>query len=800
MAKINPYQQNQLASSLVGTPGVDRSGATLAQNIENIAATQAGTALSAERQFQGQANQTTAIADAQANLTRNQGVAQVDGAIQDASGLLALRMAQNARNEKAQQAAQDAIDTATESSNVNTGIGAAESDVKTEYNNNPKGAPEEFTKRAKQGLSDYLDGSSMAPEVKAAVYKSALERITSKSDALNNWKYDRGLAIADQNIKGAADTLLQSVESHPLNGEVFNQSLRDLDSMAPAYELRYGGDAGKELNKAKSAITEAYASPMARNNPMELMQKIDQGEFAGKMPQEKIDSFYGKAIAQVNTNRIKAEGAAQVDHEGRSAYITSVEADVQGKLQDDPQQQLDTWNELDALRQQHQEFIRDNPTDPSLKYRGEELKQILTVQALIDTKMKEANVAASQLEREQTADQKAATESAAKHAKEQALAVYQGQDGKRAELAATFALFSADSKVRGTSEELQQTIKARAQIQELLSSHGLIAPGERSSLPGHYLALIQERLKRIATAAGDPANQSAPGETPSATIKSVAEQQLEFMTRPAPQSLQDALNPHGHGETSDYIRRTWADNHQSAVDQLNQAAGRPEGSLPSVGELIGLQKILTQKMLTTPQLVPAGTSKYGVKGQDYKFVPPPPDLTGEPGVPTEGSPAPGSGKGFVKAPPATVPSAAGGPPGVIPKAEKPPTLETPMMAVPKPTAPSPNKTVVLSNSAKITLPPSAPAKVLPPLVNDSPAWKAYDARMTKQAQEGAAAAHDLGLADQNLIAPPVKKHVAGTSGPVPAPTGRKLTQAELEQQAIEHGNNPFLKAYLKGKK
>lgn len=222
MGRINRYQQNKLASSIVGTPGVDTSGQMLGQSISQTAGSLANT------------------------------VFQV---------------------ESAKQEIVNASETLKHTSQFDSEFDAGVQDIYTKYVSEPTKALENVTKFGQDLMGRYSSGISN-PSVKGSFEKQALNSIANQAKSTRSWANTKQTEKAINDLNTSYSTLAaQAGTINDLN--TFNTLLQTVNGSSGVAFLTFGKSASEKIMKVKQDVTKNLIYGNITNDPGLVLDWID---------------------------------------------------------------------------------------------------------------------------------------------------------------------------------------------------------------------------------------------------------------------------------------------------------------------------------------------------------------------------------------------------------------------------------------------------------------------------------------------------------------------------------------------
>ena len=284
MPRVPRYVQQRLASSVVGTPGVDNSAAQ--------ALGQVATGL-------GQITQTAGILAAQ------------NFAVEERQRLAAIREQQKLADRQ-RQLTNNTLK-ASHQLRIDSGLRALGEEVKT---NVPFGAAtKSYTEQARKYVSDYaltIDD----PELKQEIVASSLTGLRSKVAAFDS-------DVQSLRAKQAYSELSKSFEEFSISGGGYtdpNELLKALnkfgDDSADAALAAFGNSAASKISDAQEGAVLNYLSKAYRENPEGIEVLLDSKVFDEFIPETRKTKIYNDyqryAKTELRIRQAEEQRAAQV--------------------------------------------------------------------------------------------------------------------------------------------------------------------------------------------------------------------------------------------------------------------------------------------------------------------------------------------------------------------------------------------------------------------------------------------------------------------------------------------------------
>lgn len=296
MAKINLYQQGQLASSLVGTPGVFTAGS---QALGNIA----------------------------------QSAGQVGNSIQAVgSALFGDQLAERRRLEAEARAADKQIKDADRASYISDRLGEADVEytkalieTKAKHQNDTQGAAESFTEQAKAIRDSYVSKET-DPLTKAQLNQHLASKTANEIGSINNWAQERQIPIMKDRLQNMAGNFSLSISDANLSaGEVGQKYQQFVQQNLSNFQFTEGQAGATEMRKALEPGIINYLQSTALNRPELLEDRLKAFSGGSMIDPSKLLSVANEQRRMANAveaNRIaeehKAQAAAQTDSTAES--------------------------------------------------------------------------------------------------------------------------------------------------------------------------------------------------------------------------------------------------------------------------------------------------------------------------------------------------------------------------------------------------------------------------------------------------------------------------------------------------
>lgn len=242
MPRVPLYDQNQLASQLVATPGVDKSSVALFAGIAETAESVGNTVYGLQAaEYQQQ----------QVELRRQQ--AEVRAA------------------EKELHTMKRSAEVSGMASGFSVKLNTLNNELQKRDTWNTDNTLKDFNDQARAWAEEELENET-DPIKKAMAQKAYNEVITSQTNGLSDWAKSRTLPIIDSSIKAMAGDLTAKLKDSTVGDWVSaNKTLEEYDKQLPIYETLYGKEGLTKLRADQdAALKQRVASIANGDNPKEL--------------------------------------------------------------------------------------------------------------------------------------------------------------------------------------------------------------------------------------------------------------------------------------------------------------------------------------------------------------------------------------------------------------------------------------------------------------------------------------------------------------------------------------------------
>jgi len=271
MAKINLYQQDRLASSLVGTPGLYTAGA---QSLGNIA----------------------------------QGAENIGNSIQAiGNAIFGDQLAERRRREAEARAADKQIKDADRASYISDRLGAADveftqayTDIQSKYANDTTGAVQAYQAQAKQIRDQYVSKET-DPLTKAELQKAMASKQAQYIGDVASFVQGRQIPIMKDRLQNMAGNFSLMVSNPNLSAADFGKKYQEyVQQNLPNYQFTEGAAAPIEMRKALEPAVINYLESTALNHPELLDDRIKAFSGGSMIDPSKLNSIVNQQKAMAN--------------------------------------------------------------------------------------------------------------------------------------------------------------------------------------------------------------------------------------------------------------------------------------------------------------------------------------------------------------------------------------------------------------------------------------------------------------------------------------------------------------------
>jgi hypothetical protein len=302
MAKINFYQQGQLASAAVGTPGQFTAGS---QTLGNVA----------------------------------QGAGHIADSIQAVgNAIFGDQLAERRRREAEARAADKQIADADRASYISDKVGEADieytkaySETQAAHQNNTDGAAKTFEEQARAIRERYVSAET-DPLKKALVNEHLASKTASYIGNINQWSQGRQIPIMKDRLVNMAGNFSIAISDPNMSAAEVGQRYQEfVQQNLPNYQFTEGAAAPIEMRKALEPAIINYLQATALNRPELLEARTKAFAGGGMLDPSKLLSIVDeqKRLAHsAEANRIAALHTSQADAQyGSSAEVIQASPD-----------------------------------------------------------------------------------------------------------------------------------------------------------------------------------------------------------------------------------------------------------------------------------------------------------------------------------------------------------------------------------------------------------------------------------------------------------------------------------------
>jgi hypothetical protein len=286
MGKISQYQQNQLRSSLVGTPGVDTSATSALSNLSTDLK-------------QGAHTVYTALED--------------DYQLQQRA--LQQRQTEQRADEKKLRGLYDQSVANTHKAQGGIALNQLNNNLRPQFKDDITGGLDAWSEQAQELINDRV-GTVKDPTQKAMTYNALQEEFSSQSKNFSDYLNGRIPEIAKDNFNKVGDSLRLSVNNTALTGDqVFNKLKAFGDDKATQAQAQaaFGADGVVQIRKHQSAAAQNYMELIATTGDDKALDKlIHDKRFDSIIEGTDKGQFYSRqrALASAVQTRQKQDATA----------------------------------------------------------------------------------------------------------------------------------------------------------------------------------------------------------------------------------------------------------------------------------------------------------------------------------------------------------------------------------------------------------------------------------------------------------------------------------------------------------
>lgn len=374
MPRVTPYQQKQLESSLVGTPGVDNSGSILASAI-------------------GSAQNKLASAGNFVNAAASRDLQQL-GNFAAANFEQEMRYAKNVRQQAI--AAQQKYNADTEVALTGTQLASQmvqlESKIKKEYLDNPALGVEEYDRQAFE-LRDSVTESMGSQAARLAILKDFGTKYDSARSRINDWSIQQDTIVGFNKLNLSSVQLRETLESVPV-GDVKTalSHLGDWEKTSYDAILRYHGKGAYDyMVDSKSKAMEGMLSRWSETEPGVIQKMQEEGKLHNLVFQDVAKSLLSQDRTNVNLKEAKIKDDNEKAHLADSHAAEFIKTDIFTYADTDVSKSVEGINKLYGLLEKQRQLPEEQRDLQFVKYLNN------AIQDALSTKRSIANTMLSQL-------------------------------------------------------------------------------------------------------------------------------------------------------------------------------------------------------------------------------------------------------------------------------------------------------------------------------------------------------------------------------------------------------------------
>lgn len=374
MPRVTPYQQKQLESSLVGTPGVDNSGSILASALGN-----------AQSRLASAGNVVNAVANRQLEQLGNFAAANFEQE---------MRYAKNVRQQAI--AAQQKYNSDTEVALTGTRLASEmirlESKIKKEFENDPNGGAEEYDRRAFE-LRDSVAESMGSQAARLAILKDFGTKYDSGRSRINDWSIQQDTIVGFNKLNLSSVQLRETLESVPV-GDVKTALtyLDDWEKTTYDATLRYHGKGAYDyMVDSKSKAMEGMLSRWSETEPGVIQKMQEEGKLHNLVFQDVARSLLSQDRTNVNLKEAKIKDDNEKAHLADSHAAEFIKTDIFTYADTDVSKSVEGITKLYGLLEKQRQLPEEQRDLQFVKYLNN------AIQDALSTKRSIANTMLSQL-------------------------------------------------------------------------------------------------------------------------------------------------------------------------------------------------------------------------------------------------------------------------------------------------------------------------------------------------------------------------------------------------------------------
>lgn len=293
MPKIPRFDQQRIASSVVGTPGVDTSGAKVFESLAQAA----------------------------------QGVQSQAAQLIQAENVIRYRAQQEQkRKDEELKNAQDAAELAQHQFQLDSGLDNLRTNIESEHKDAPTMAAKAYEQQGKIVVDRYVEAHITDPKMKAALIKSGYGSLRDSMSRVQDWSFSQ----RNENIRVGGENLL--IEYARELGT--KNTLQELMDYRQKFDAKYGethrGVLGAEQWNKKEADAFAdgivnHLAKLVREDPDRATEELSDPSVEKHVPQTRLNDVT-KEI-RTEARRVRAERAFQL-RTAQNAAKTNMLIDV----------------------------------------------------------------------------------------------------------------------------------------------------------------------------------------------------------------------------------------------------------------------------------------------------------------------------------------------------------------------------------------------------------------------------------------------------------------------------------------
>jgi hypothetical protein len=567
MARITPYQQDQLASSNVGTTGVDTSGQTLANAIGASTDAAAGLSVAVDR---------AAIAKNQQALSNS---------LNDLAAGVRTRQAQLAYAKQMRDRLNDGLNSDYHAANIGFSLDDLSNKIQNDYRDNPYGAAKEFTAQAESVVQDYMIKNRLDENlvVKEAVQKAALSRIGSERKALGNFEASQAAKNATAKMEYLSDNLVVRAGNTGGDFEKFWQGINSVDDMQNSYVAAYGpAKAQTMMAQTKEKAAKNFLESVIEQAPDQVQKVIGSGAFDTILDAKTRNAYLKDVQDYKKAIQVKADQESERQERIDQLNIVRIASDANTE-ENDPKVTLSVRRKLAGMLEAEKAKPLEQQSASTIKLLDSKINTMDTQMRTIenDTKrdQRELQALASASRAAAAAERSAAAFERAEK-RRAALDVYNSDKGiaMRTELQKLFKSFApTNAKKLDKAHEEQLVSQATKLLTEAHDKGYLTLPGEKDDDFSNKLGLLQAKSEKLKTG---KTNEGLLGLWTQAT-------------KGATDLVQSVFNPHNDPKKEDETHNRY----NTLLNQGITAFEAQKGRKPTAQEVEKLRQLTEKKMI-----------------------------------------------------------------------------------------------------------------------------------------------------------------------------------------------------------